>query len=77
MLVTVGIIIALVVIMLLQVPSLLKNKMIKETWIFSLLMLFATLIMIGNIHDYPIPNPLDLIGWCMEPLNKLFTWIFD
>jgi hypothetical protein len=77
MLKTIGILTISVVIMLFQLPKLVKEKMINESWLFSLLMLLATATAIGNAHDLPIPNPLDLIGLVMEPLNKLLTAILE
>jgi energy-converting hydrogenase Eha subunit A len=77
MLKTIGILTISGVIVILQLPKLVKKKMIKESWLFSSLMLLATATALGNAHDLPIPNPLDLIGFVMEPLSKLLSAIFD
>ncbi|WP_227940292.1 hypothetical protein [Alkalihalobacillus deserti] len=54
-----------------HIPQLAKDKMIREIWIFSILMLFITVLAIAQINKVPIPNPLELIAIAVEPLSKL------
>lgn len=50
-----------------QIPQLLKEKMIKEIWIFSILMIFLTGVSVAKLNNVPLPSPLDLITIIFKP----------
>lgn len=67
MLKSVGAILLYLAIIYFQIPQLVKEKMIKEIWIFSILMLFLTGLTIAKLNNFPLPSPLDLITITFKP----------
>lgn len=64
-----GVLFVAIVILIIEVPSLWKAKMKKELWIFSLLLLFSTVLGIVKGLQMDIPNPLDWLVAIFEPLG--------
>ncbi|WP_458413536.1 hypothetical protein ACNQFZ_01155 [Schinkia sp. CFF1] len=50
-----------------HVPQLKKDKLIREIWIFSILMLFVATITVLKLTNVPLPSPLDLITLIFKP----------
>lgn len=46
---------------ILEVPPLLKAKLKRELWLFSILLLLGTVLSIAQSLQFPIPNPLDML----------------
>lgn len=57
-----GVLCVAIVISIIEVPILLKKKMKKELWIFSLLLLCSTMLGIAKGLQMDIPNPLDWLA---------------
>ncbi|MBP1992421.1 hypothetical protein [Paenibacillus eucommiae] len=66
-----GLIIVILLIALVQVPGMLRKKMIKDLAAYSVLLLFGTALFIGQILHLKIPNPVDFIIYLFEPLGKI------
>lgn len=65
------IIIISIVISLLEIPSLLKQKLLKELAIFTGLLIFALTLGIMQGLNIQIPNPFDLITIIFSPMTKI------
>lgn len=51
-------ILALTVIVLLELPGLIKNQLYREIWVFSFLFLIGTYLACAQLYQLPLPNPL-------------------
>ena len=71
MLAVAGILVIVAVIIAIDVPSLLRKKLKKELWIFSILLLFGTALSIAQALNIKIPNPLDWITAIYKPLSDM------
>lgn len=69
MVVSVAILAVAMVIIMIEVPPLLKQKKKKELWVFSILLLFGVGVSIAEGLQVNIPNPLDGITWIYKPLH--------
>lgn len=49
---------------------LMKAKKSKELWLFSLLMLGATVLGILQATDLTLPSPIDLISMLLNPISN-------
>ena len=56
---------------ILEVPPLLKAKLKRELWLFSILLLLGTLLSIAKYLQIPIPNPLDMLYVIFKPMSDL------
>lgn len=54
-----------------EIPKMLKKKMIKELITFAALLLFGTVIAIMKSLDLTVPNPSDLLVWVYSPVADL------
>ncbi|MCM3676123.1 hypothetical protein M3699_20215 [Peribacillus simplex] len=66
-----GILVIVAVIIAIDVPHLLRKKLKKELWIFSILLLFGTALSIAQAQKIKIPNPLDWITAIYKPLSDM------
>ncbi len=73
MLKSLGILLIFIAIAIFQIPQLAKEKMNKEIVIFSIFMVFTAVIAILKVNDVPIPNPLELIAYTLDPILNLFS----
>jgi hypothetical protein len=73
MLKSIGLLILFSVVAYFHVPQLIKEKLVRELVIFTVLMIFVTGVAIAQINRIALPNPLELITITMEPLNKMLT----
>lgn len=58
-----------VVIAIIEVPSLLKKKLKRELWVFSILLLFGGGLSIAQSLHMEIPNPVDWIAFIYKPFS--------
>ncbi|MFF2588118.1 hypothetical protein ACFVSS_09560 [Peribacillus butanolivorans] len=65
------ILVIVAIIIAIDVPSLLRKKLKKELWIFSVLLLFGTALSISQALNIKIPNPLDWITAIYKPLSDM------
>ncbi|MFI8495356.1 hypothetical protein ACIGC1_21010 [Peribacillus butanolivorans] len=65
------ILVIVAIIIAIDVPSLLREKLKKELWIFSVLLLFGTALSISQALNIKIPNPLDWITAIYKPLSDM------
>ncbi|GLB62117.1 hypothetical protein [Cytobacillus sp. NCCP-133] len=66
-----GILLVTIMIMVLEVPPLLKKRQKKELGVFSLLLLSGSWLSIAKGLDLNIPNPFDWIAAIFKPLSDL------
>lgn len=74
MLASIGILMVSALIIIIDVPSLLKKKFKKELWVFSIILLFGTGLSIAESLQVDIPNPLDGIAVVYKPFSD---FLFD
>ncbi|WP_331280817.1 hypothetical protein [Bacillus sp. UNC41MFS5] len=48
-----------------------RKKLVKELWIFSILLLFGTMLSIAQALDISIPNPLDWLTVLYKPFSDM------
>ncbi|WP_256358213.1 hypothetical protein [Bacillus sp. sid0103] len=66
-----GILVISAVIIVIDVPPLLRKKLVKELWIFSILLLFGTMLSIAQALGISIPNPLDWLTVLYKPFSDM------
>ena len=66
-----GIVVTASLMVILEVPPLLKAKLKRELWLFSILLLLGTLLSIAKYLQIPIPNPLDMLYVIFKPMSDL------
>lgn len=64
-----GILAVTALIALLEVPQLWKKKLVKELWVFAILLLAGAGLSFALAMHAPIPNPLDLLTWVYKPIS--------
>lgn len=64
-------IVIFVVIVLLEVPNLIKNKYWRELKVFSVLLLAAFMLSLFYIVDLPIPNPTKWAEYIVKDILHL------
>lgn len=71
-----GVIAAAVIILILEVPYLIKKKLRRETWVFSFILLFAVGMGIAVSLQVNIPNPRNGLTIIYKPLYELLNkWL--
>ena len=76
MLAIVGILVVVIIIIAIDIPPLLRRKLKKEIWVFSLLLLFGTVLGITQALNIQIPNPMDLLITVYKPVsNMMEAWL--
>lgn len=71
-----GILAIVAIIIAIDVPPLWRNKLIKELWVFSVLLLLATVVGLAQALHYKIPNPLDLMIIVYKPVADMVNiWL--
>jgi len=70
--ITVGILIALY-----EVPSLLRRKLKRELWVFSILLIFGVGLSILKSLRVDIPNPLDILTTIYKPFTDFIFGILE
>lgn len=69
-----GIIVTASFIVMIEVPPLLRAKLKRELWLFSILLLFGTVLSIAKSLKLAIPNPLDMIWIIFQPFSD---WLYS
>ncbi len=75
MAVILGIILSAAAIMILEVPYMLRKRLKKELWVFSLLLLLGVGISSAEALQWAIPTPLDWITFVYKPFTDFLTHI--
>ncbi|KEF37734.1 hypothetical protein M670_03037 [Schinkia azotoformans MEV2011] len=70
MLKSIGVIFIYIAIGFFQIHQLKKEKMIREIWIFSILMVLTTGVTVAKLNNLPLPSPLDLVVFVLKPFIK-------
>lgn len=71
----IGIIVVAIGIVAYEAPILARKKLIKEIWVFSILLIFGVFISILNILRIDIPNPLNFLTNIYKPINNFISSI--
>ncbi|MCU6710770.1 hypothetical protein M6D81_18930 [Paenibacillus sp. J5C_2022] len=66
-----GIVSAIALLAVIEVPFLWKKRMSKELTIYTGLMIFGMVLAIMKSMDLPLPNPLDWVAYIYGPASKL------
>jgi len=64
-----GIIAVAIVIFIIEVPALRRNRYIKELWFFALLLLLGTGLSIVWALHVPLPSPFEWLTIIYKPLD--------
>lgn len=67
-----AVIIYSIVLCIIEVPKMRKEKQVKELWMFSIILGIGVLIAIIKSLGMKVPNPSDLAAWIYSPLRGLF-----
>ncbi|MHA0857164.1 hypothetical protein [Paenibacillus sp. CMAA1364] len=71
-----GIVFVIAIIIAIDVPPLIRKKLIRELWVFSILLLFGTILAISQALRFNIPNPLDWLTFVYKPVSDLVqVWL--
>jgi len=62
-----GTIVAAIIIMAIEIPTLWKKKLTKELWVFSILTLIAVGLGIAQSLHLDIPSPLNGVRIVLQP----------
>lgn len=67
-----GIFAVTAVIAMLEVPLLWKQKLVKELWVFAILLLVGAGLSFALIMHVTLPSPLDFLTWIYKPISDAF-----
>lgn len=56
-----------------DLPKLIKQKQWKETAVYSVMLLLATIFTVIAVNLWEFPSPLNIIIWIYEPVNQLLA----
>lgn len=59
------------VIIALQVPGLVKGRLWKELTVFFILLSLGMIYSVGQIYNWPLPNPTKRMEYMFEPVSKM------
>jgi len=71
------ILIIVTVIVLFEVPYLLKKRYIRDIWFFSIFLSIATSLSIAMALKVSLPNPLNWISFVYKPFSNLIMNTFQ
>lgn len=74
--VSIGIVLVGIAVALLEVQPLLKKGLMKELWVFSILLLLGTGLGIAETWGKELPNPLDWMIVIYKPLTDTILGLF-
>lgn len=74
---TVGLVVLFAAIIVLQVPTLIKQQMWKDLSAFSGLLLLAMVLSFAQVLDLPIPNVFDMIAKIFTPVTNYLDNLID
>ncbi|MGM0880393.1 MAG: hypothetical protein ACQEXQ_05050 [Bacillota bacterium] len=69
-----GIIVTASFIVMIEVPPLLRAKLKRELWLFSILLLLGIVLSIAKSLQLAIPNPLDMLWIIFQPFSD---WLYS
>lgn len=58
-----------IILCIVEIPKMRKEKLIRELWAFSVLLAFGTVLAVMKSLDIYIYNPSDFIAWVYSPLS--------
>lgn len=59
-----------------EVPRLLRKKLLKELWVFAILLVFGTALSMAQALHLKIPNPADWIAAVYKPASDMVSkWL--
>lgn len=67
MLKSIGIMVIYVIIAFFQISQLKKEKLKREIWVFTILMIIVSVVTVYKLNNLPLPSPLDLITILLNP----------
>lgn len=73
MLPIIGILAVVIVIIVLEVPMLWRKKWYKELWVFSIILLFGTVLSIAIALRVKLPNLIDWMIVIYNPVVRVFN----
>jgi hypothetical protein len=53
-----------------EIPKMLKERLYRELWTFSILLAAGTILTVLKSLDAEIPNPSEFIAWVYSPLAE-------
>lgn len=59
------------VLSIIEIPKMLKQKLNRELWTFSILLGLGTVLAVLKSLGVEIPNPSDLIAWVYSPFTEV------
>lgn len=65
------VLIFIIVLMVVEIPAMLRNKSYKELWVFLILLISGAILQILKILKVDIPNPSDAVAWLFSPVVEL------
>ena len=71
-----GIVVVALLVIMIEVPSLLKNGQKKELWIFSFLLVLGLGVSIAHSMHVKLPNPIDWIIQIYRPASEMLKNAF-
>jgi hypothetical protein len=60
-----------IVVCVIEIPKMLKQKLIKELITFAIMLLLGTVIGVMKSLDVKVPNPSDFLTWVYSPVSDL------
>jgi len=58
-----------IILCIVEIPKMRKEKLIRELWTFSILLTFGTVLAVMKSLDMYIANPSDWIAWVYSPIS--------
>ncbi len=66
-----------VIVCIIEIPKMLKQKLIKELVTFSVLLLLGTVLATLKAFDKKVPNPSDFLAWVYSPVADLMKSLME
>jgi len=58
-----------IILCIVEIPKMCKQKLFRELWAFSVLLTFGTVLAVMKSLDFYIYNPSDFIAWVYSPIS--------
>ncbi|MGE5328695.1 MAG: hypothetical protein ACM3KR_04210 [Deltaproteobacteria bacterium] len=65
------------VLCLIEIPKMLKGRLYKELWTFSIILALGVTLAILKSLDVDIPNPSDWVTWVYSPVSDFLKQVMD
>ncbi len=66
-----------VIVCIIEIPKMIKQKLIKELVTFSVLLLLGTVLAALKAFDKKVPNPSDFLAWVYSPVADLMKSLME